>query len=236
VEGFVILLDGIRFRYPGGPIVVEVDRLELGPGLTLLLGPNGAGKSTLLRMIAGVERPLRGRIEIQGHDLWREEIEARRALAYVPEQPELTPYATIREILQLVCRLRGVKEDEGIRAITRVGLADDAARSVRQLSQGQRRRAILAAALVGTPAVLLLDEPLEAMDRGMRDDLVAWIHGAVSEGRTVIAASHEFDEFAETARAALAVRRGRATLHQLPADSAERATLLDRLARGLPGQ
>ena len=229
----MILLEGVRFAYPGGPIVVDVDRLELGPGLVLLLGPNGAGKSTLLRMIAGVERPQQGRITIQGHDLWREEIEARQALAYVPEQAELTPYATIREILQLVCRLRGVAEDEGTRAIARVGLADDAARSVRQLSQGQRRRAMLAAALVGEPSILLLDEPLEAMDRVMRDEIVSWIREAVSAGRTVVAASHQFDDFIETAGAALAVRRGRATLHQLPVDPDERETLLDRLARGL---
>jgi ABC-2 type transport system ATP-binding protein len=236
VEGFVILLDGIRFRYPGGPIVVEVDRLELGPGLTLLLGPNGAGKSTLLRMIAGVERPGQGRIAIHGHDLWSEEIASRKLLAYVPEQPELTPYATVREILQLVCRLRGVAEAEGSRALERVGLATDAARSVRQMSQGQRRRAVLAAALVGTPPVLLLDEPLEAMDRVMRDEIVAWIHGAVEQGRTVIAASHEFDDFAEIARAALAVRGGVAALHPLPADPVERSMVLDRLARGLGGE
>jgi len=230
----VILLEGLRFAYPGGPVVVQVDRLELGPGLVLLLGPNGAGKSTLLRMIAGVERPRQGCITIEGHDLWSEEIEARQALTYVPEQAELTPYATIREILQLVCRLRGVAEDEGTRAIARVGLAEDATRSVRQLSQGQRRRAILAAALVGEPSILLLDEPLEAMDRVMRDEIVSWIHGAVSAGRTVVAASHDFDDFIETAGTALAVRRGHVTSHQLPADPAERATMLDRLARGLP--
>jgi len=229
----VILIEGVRFAYPGGPVVVEVDRLEIGPGMTLLLGPNGAGKSTLLRMIAGVECPRTGVITIDGHDLWREEVEARRLLAYLPEQPELTPYATIREILQLVCRLRGVTEDEGARALERVGLADDAARSVRQLSQGQRRRAVLAAARVGAPQVLLLDEPLEAMDRVMRDEILAWVHGAVQEGRSVVTASHEFDDFAGIARAAIALREGRAALHRLPADSRERSELLDRLARGL---
>jgi len=80
---------------------------------------------------------------------------------------------------------------------------------------------------------LLLDEPLEAMDRVMRGEIVVWIREAVLAGRTVIAASHEFDDFIEAAKAALAVRRGLATLHRLPVDPAERAMLLDRLARGL---
>lgn len=227
----MIELREVRFAYADGPYAVDVRALTIPPGLSLLLGPNGAGKSSLLRVVAGVERPAGGSITIDGHDLWRDETAARRPIAYVPEQPELTPYATIHEILRLVCRLRGVSDDQGQVALERAGLAGLASRSVRQLSQGQRRRAVVAAAFVGRPTVLLLDEPFEAMDRGMREHLVDWIRTAVADGHTVVAATHEFDELMETADRALAVQQGVTTAHELPADRVERAALLDQLAR-----
>lgn len=231
----MIRLDGVRFAYAGGTDVVDADTLEIGPGLTLLVGPNGAGKSTLLRLIAGVERPREGRISIGGHELWEAEVAARQPIAYVPEQPELTPYATIEEIVRLVCRLRRVSEQEGTAAIERAGLAAHASRSVRELSQGQRRRAVLAAAWVGQPSVLLLDEPLEAMDRAMRGEVIEWIRDAASGGLTAVVASHDFDDLVDTASAALSVRDGAVTSHVLPDDPAARRGLLDTLARGGPG-
>jgi len=186
----VIRLQGVSFAYRAAePVLAGVD-LEIGPGLTLLLGPNGCGKSTLLKMAAGIERPDSGRIEIDGHDLWTDEVAARRGLAYVPEQPDLTPYATLREILDLVCRLRGEPRESGREALARVGLGELSHRSVRELSMGQRRRAVLAAALVGTPRQALLDEPLEAMDRGAREDLLAWTDRLVAAGATVVVVAY----------------------------------------------
>jgi ABC-type multidrug transport system ATPase subunit len=227
----VIQLRNVRFAYAGGPNAVDVQSLSIPPGLSLLLGPNGAGKSSLLRIVAGVERPAEGQISIGGHDLWSDEIAARKPLAYVPEQPELTPYATLEEIVRLVCHLRGVPDQQAAAALKRAGLESLGSRSVRQLSQGQRRRAVMAAAFVGQPSVLLLDEPFEAMDRGMREHLVDWIRDAVRQGHTVVVATHDFDELIELADRALAVEAGITTVHELPADTADREALLDRLAR-----
>jgi ABC-type multidrug transport system ATPase subunit len=229
----VIRCHGASFSYgKGEPVLAGVD-LEISSGLTLLLGPNGCGKSTLLKLVSGVERPDTGRIEIDGHDLWVDEAAARRGLAYVPEQPDLTPYATVREILDLVCRLRGEPRERGREALEQVGLGQLADRSVRELSMGQRRRAVLAAALVGTPSHVLLDEPLEALDRGAREDLLAWMDRLIASGATVIVVSHEIEPFAPRAARALAVRDGRCLdAGVLPADPAERLALLDRLARG----
>ena len=229
----MIRLRGVAFAYRAAePVLAGVD-LEIGPGLTLLLGPNGCGKSTLLKMAAGIERPDSGRIEIDGHDLWTDEVAARRGLAYVPEQPDLTPYATLREILDLVCRLRGEPRESGREALARVGLGELSHRSVRELSMGQRRRAVLAAALVGTPRQALLDEPLEAMDRGAREDLLAWTDRLVAAGATVVVVSHEIEPFVPRASRALAVRGGRCLdAGPLPDDPAARLALLDRLARG----
>ena len=214
------------------PVLAGVD-LTISPGLTLLLGPNGCGKSTLLKLAVGIERPDAGRIEIDGQDLWVDEAAARRGLAYLPEQPDLTPYATVREILALVCRLRGEPRERGREALERVGLGTLTHRSVRELSMGQRRRAVLAAALVGTPRHALLDEPLEAMDRGAREDLLAWTDRLVAAGAAVVVVSHEIEPFAPRAARALAMRGGRCVdAGPLPDDAAERLALLDRMARG----
>ena len=222
----------VAFAYrEAEPVLSGVD-LEISPGLTLLLGPNGCGKSTLLKLAAGIEQPDSGRIEIDGRDLWVDEAAARRGLAYVPEQPDLTPYATVREILDLVCRLRGEPVARGREALEKVGLGKLTHRSVRELSMGQRRRAVLAAALVGTPTHALLDEPLEALDRGAREDLLGWTDRLVASGAVVVVVSHEIEPFAPRVSRALAVSGGRSLdAGPLPDDPAERLALLDRMAR-----
>jgi ABC-type multidrug transport system ATPase subunit len=228
----------IRFRQasfsyrPGEPVLSGID-LEIGPGLTLLLGPNGCGKSSLLKLAAGIEEPDGGAVEIDGKDLWIDEVEARRTLAYVPEQPDLTPYATVREILALVCRLRGEPRERGEEALDLVGLRALAHRSVRELSMGQRRRAVLAAARVGTPRHVLLDEPLEAMDRGAREDILAWIDRLLGAGATVLLVSHDIEPFVPRAARALTVRQGRClTVDPLPENPGARMALMEQLARG----
>jgi len=229
----MIRLEKVRFSYRDGqPVLAEVS-VAIPAGLTLLLGPNGCGKSTLLKIAAGVEQPDQGRVEVDGHDLWTDEAEARRTLAYVPEQPDLTPYATVREILGLVCRLRGEPRQSAEQALALVGLDRLAHRSVRELSMGQRRRAVLAAARIGTPAHLLLDEPLEAMDRGAREDILAWIGDRLAAGATVVVVSHDIEPFAPLADRAFTVRDGRCVSSgALPGDPGERMVVLERLARG----
>src|SRR3982751_6619556 len=115
----MIRLLSVSLGYGGGATVLDAVNLEIGSGLTLVLGPNGAGKSTLLKVIAGIERPDSGAVELEGVDLWIDEIAGRRALAYISDQPELTPYATIRDVIRLVCRLRGVSMDTGEGALER---------------------------------------------------------------------------------------------------------------------
>jgi len=232
----MIRLEGVGFSYRDGQPVLSGVSVEIPAGLTLLLGPNGCGKSTLLKIAAGVERPDAGKVEVDGRDLWRDEItevEARRTLAYVPEQPDLTPYATVREILGLVCRLRNEPRQAAEQALALVGLDRLAHRSVRELSMGQRRRAVLAAARIGTPGHLLLDEPLEAMDRGAREDILAWIRDRLAAGATVVVVSHDIEPFAALAERAFTVKEGRCMgAGELPSDFAERMRVLERLARG----
>jgi ABC-type multidrug transport system ATPase subunit len=235
-----IRLTEVRFGYDRSRgrshdrAAIDVPTLEIEPGLTLVLGPNGAGKSTLLKVIAGVECPERGSVAIEGHDLWRDEVAARRRLAYLPEQPDLTPYASIREVLRLVCALRQVPIAEGEANLAKVGLTEVAHRSVRELSMGQRRRALLAAGLTGDPSTLVLDEPLETMDRPTRELVVEWVRARVIANATVLVATHEIEPFLALATRALVVRGGAVTGVPLPKEPEARRHACDRWARGEP--
>jgi ABC-type multidrug transport system ATPase subunit len=230
----VIELSSVRFAYEKGATVLDGVDLRLGAGLTLLVGPNGCGKSTLLKLMAGVERPDEGRVTIGGHDLWRDEVAARRPLAYVPEHPDLSPYASLIEVLRLVCRLRGEPVDRAGAALAEAGLAERAQASVRELSAGQRRRALLAAAWVGRPRVALLDEPLESLDRGVRDRVLGWIAGLVADEAAVVVVSHQIEPFVELAAAVLTVRGGHAVgPTALPHEATARRQMLEGLARGV---
>jgi ABC-2 type transport system ATP-binding protein len=230
----MIRLRDVGFSYRNGSAVLDGVNLELPAGLTLLLGPNGCGKSTLLKLLAGVERPDRGSVEIAGHDLWKEEVAARMRLAYVSEQPDLTPYATIRDVIRLVCQLRDQPAASGRETLEKAGIAGIAGRSIRELSMGQRRRAVLAAAWIGTPKIALLDEPLEAMDRAIREEILAWIDRLVGGGTCVVIATHEIEPFIGKAARALTVRDGKCELRApLPPDSSERLAFLELWSRGV---
>jgi len=229
----MMVFESVTFGYEPGRPVVRNASVALKPGLTLLLGPNGCGKSTLLKLAAGVERPDQGRILVDGVDLWEKEAEARRGLAYLPEFPDVTPYATLRDVLRLVCRLRGERKESGDRALEMFGLGREAGRSIRELSSGQRKRVLFAAAFVGRPDHILLDEPLDALDRRIADDVLTWIRDRTAAGATVAVVSHAIEPFAALATRALTVRDGLAEAREdLPAPPEERFRLLDLLARG----
>ena len=229
----MIRLWSVQFSYrPGEPVLDDLS-LEIGPGLTLLIGPNGSGKSTLLKILAGIERPDLGTAEIEGFDLWKNEVDARRHLVYVSEQPDLTPYATLRDVITLVCRLRSEPKDAGDNALARAGLTRVADRSIRELSMGQRRRAVLAAAWVGSPKVAILDEPLETMDRAIREDILVWVDRSLAGGAAVVIATHQIEPFVGKAVRAIAFREGGWRLVEpLPGDPLQRMSVLEPLSRG----
>jgi ABC-type multidrug transport system ATPase subunit len=229
----MIVFDDVSYAYePGYPVCSGLN-LELGKGLILLLGPNGSGKSTLLKLASGVEKPDKGRVLVDGRDLWREEAAARQTLAYLPEFPDLTPYARLDEILSLVCRLRECPEREGRQALSFFGLQDVAHQTVRELSWGQRRRAAFAAVLVGTPSNILLDEPLDGMDRAAQEKILEWINSRVKSGALVVIISHTVEPFAASSSGLVSIKKGQAFyLQDLPEDPRQRLRLIDEMSRG----
>jgi len=227
----MISLRDVRFSYDQRMEVLAGVSFDIGPGLTLLLGPNGAGKSTVLKIIAGVERPDAGVVKVGGFDLWKDEVAAREQLAYVSEYPDLTPYATVRDVIHLVCRLRSQPREAAEDALVRVGLGLLADRSIRELSMGQRRRAVLAAAWIGSPKVVVLDEPLEAMDRLIRKAILDWIDHLIRDRATVVIATHQIEPFIEKVERAIVLRGGSCrSIDALPGELAKRMEFLESMA------
>jgi ABC-2 type transport system ATP-binding protein len=226
----MIALRDVEFSYDGVRPALVVPSLDIAPGLTMVVGANGSGKSTLLRIAAGVERPRKGTVTVDGHDLWRSEVAARRSLAFVPEHPELTPYASIADVLQLVARLRGATYEDVANALDRVGLLELAWHTVRELSMGQRRRALFATALLGEPRTVILDEPLETMDQAMRDLIIAWVRDRRSLGAAVLLATHDLEPFAEDVDSVIVVREGAVRVVAASELGESRLAGLERLA------
>ncbi len=179
----------VAIRRGGRDVIVDAS-FALPAGVWLLRGANGSGKSTLLRALAGVGVAHRGTIEIAGHDLAVQPVEARRHLGFLPQSAEIFGWLTVREFLETVAALRSTSVDEPLaRARTLVDeKCDD--RRLDTLSAGQRRKICLCAALCGRPDVLLLDEPEAALDDAAVGALATELAGLAEDGRAVLVACH----------------------------------------------
>ena len=204
----MIQVRDVVFGYDPKREALRIPSLDIEPGVTLVVGPNGAGKSTLLRLIAGIDAPSAGTVSVDGLDLWRDERAARARLALVPEYPELTPYARVVDALQLVAALRGAPATAVIDALMQVGLLEAGDRTIREMSMGQRRRVMLATALIATPPIVILDEPLETLDAEMRAFLPGWVSRLKASGHTVVVATHEREPFARHNKRVIRVEGG----------------------------
>jgi ABC-2 type transport system ATP-binding protein len=174
-------------------------RLAAGEALGLL-GPNGAGKTTALRLLLGFTRPSGGGVSLFGRD--PRDPAARRGVGYLPERLVLPERATVRGFLRLQAALAGIdaaaRDAEVDAALATVGLADRARERIGGLSKGLRQRLGFANALLGQPALLVLDEPASGLDPlGIRDAR-AWILAARERGAALLVSSHTLSEVERT--------------------------------------
>jgi putative spermidine/putrescine transport system ATP-binding protein len=193
-----VRLTGIR-RVFGDVVAVAGVDLDIAAGeFFTLLGPSGSGKTTTLRVIAGFERPDAGRVELQGVDVTRV-APAQRAVNTVFQDYALFPHMTVAENVEYGLRVKGMaRRDRRARALDvleRVRLPGLGDRKTVQLSGGQRQRVALARAIVNGPPVLLLDEPLGALDLKLRQEMQIFLKALQRDlGITFVYVTHDQEE------------------------------------------
>lgn len=195
-------------RVVRGPLTVLDDfDLDVRRGsVTGLLGPSGSGKSTLMRAIVGVQEVAGGTVEVLGHPAGDKPLRDR--VAYVTQAPSVYADLTVRQNLRYFARVLGAPAADVDRAIEQVDLGTHADHLVGRLSGGQESRVSLATALLGTPELLVLDEPTVGLDPVLRVQLWELFHRLAADGATLLVSSHVMDE-AERCERLVLLRGGR---------------------------
>jgi ABC-2 type transport system ATP-binding protein len=173
------IIDGLDLDIPSGRIVG-------------LLGPSGSGKTTLMRAIVGVQIVEKGEVSVLGRPAGSPEL--RYLVGYLTQAPSVYADLTVRENLSYFAAILGAPPGNVEEVIGQVDLDDHAGDAVRRLSGGERARVSLAAALLGDPEFLVLDEPTVGLDPVLRRDLWALFHRLAGKGVTLLVSSHVMDE------------------------------------------
>ncbi len=185
-----LLLKDLKKRF-GGREVLRGATLDAARGdRVALLGPNGTGKSTLLAIVAGLIEPDAGEVLLDGISLLGREVRARARLGYVPESADAPPHLTVAELLALVAALKRAPSPPPD-LLDHLGIPPLLDQLLGSLSLGQRRRACLAAALVGDPALLVLDEPTNGLDPPGTAALSTLIRARAASGSMALIATHD---------------------------------------------
>lgn len=181
-----------------------------------LLGKNGAGKSTTMNMMTGYLAPDSGEVTIDGHDIFKDAIAAKKHLGYLPEIPPLYNDMTVGEYLLFACELKGLKKKaDRLRETERVeklcGVTDVSARLIKNLSKGYRQRVGLSQALIGNPELIILDEPTVGLDPKQIQEIRELI-ASLKEDHTVLLSSHILSEVSEVCDHIIIIDKGRVLL------------------------
>lgn len=179
----------------GGRTAVRGISLSVPAGQVVgLLGPNGAGKSTTMRMMSGFLRPTGGSVLIDGIDIWKRPVEAKRCIGYMPENAPLYADMIVEDYLRYVALMHGQNADERIPLLcAECGLKEVMHKNISELSRGYKQRVGLAHALMNDPKILILDEPTSGLDPNQIEEVRNLIR-KIGETRTVIISTHILSE------------------------------------------
>lgn len=185
---------------------------EIRPGLTALLGMNGAGKSTMLKLITGQLRPTTGNVTIFGMEPFAN-AEVYRRIGYCPEIDNFYEHMTGRNFVYHLARLAEFDHNEARKrteeVLVTVGMSERADRKIAGYSKGMRQRIKLAQAMLHSPDVILLDEPLNGLDPVGRHEYIQLLHQLAMQGKTIMVSSHILYEVEQMTSALLLLHRGR---------------------------
>ena len=206
-----------------------------------LLGPNGAGKSTIMNILTGYLSATSGQVTVAGHPLPEEADAAKACVGYLPEQPPLYPEMTVQEYLTFAAELKGVKKAERkeqvCRAARRTGLEAVLPRLTRSLSKGYKQRVGIAQALLGSPRLIILDEPTVGLDPAQVIEIRKLIR-ELGQAHTVILSSHILSEVQAVCQQILILSKGHlaaaGSLEELTADGKSLEEVFLELTDGEP--
>ncbi len=177
------------------------------------LGPNGAGKTTALSIMSGYMEPTAGSVRVCGFDIAKERKQAMRIMGYLPENPPLYPEMTVMEYLRFAAGLKGFAGKKGaLEACNVMKLTDivpEKEKLIGQLSKGTKQRVAIAGAIVGTPKVLLLDEPSNGLDPGQTAGFKKVLKNLKESGTTIVISSHILSQISAVCDDMLVINRGR---------------------------
>ena len=205
----IVSLDSVS-KWFGNVVAVSDVTLTIGTGITGLLGPNGAGKTTILRMVCGLYSPSEGEVQLLGTDP-RSDHNVYKRIGIMTENESAYEFMTGLEYVRLSARLKDLRREESHlrNAIERVDMSFALDRKISTYSRGMRQRIRLAAALVGDPELLILDEPLNGADPTQRLRFQEILHQTAEEGRSVIISSHILEEVEEVSESVVLVVNGK---------------------------
>ena len=192
-----------------------------------LLGPNGAGKSTIMNILTGYLAPTGGEVKVAGFSLPEQAQQAKACVGYLPEQPPLYPEMTVQEYLDFAAELKGVKKaqrrEQVQQAARRTGLDQVMPRLIRSLSKGYRQRVGIAQALLGSPQLIILDEPTVGLDPAQVIGIRKLIR-ELGKTHTVILSSHILSEVQTVCDRVLIIAHGRLVAQGTPEELAAQLT------------
>ena len=201
-----------------------------------LVGPNGSGKTTTMKVLLGLCTPTEGAAKVRGVDA--RDPKSREGLGFMPENPYVYPYLTPREFVDLCARLSGVdapaRRKRVPKVLERTGIAFAADRPVRRLSKGMLQRTALAAALVGEPSLLVLDEPMSGLDPLGRREVRDLIFEERREGRTVLFSSHVLSDVETLCDRVVILRKGEVVVEGAVRDLVRRSAKLTEVTLHVP--
>jgi ABC-2 type transport system ATP-binding protein len=237
-----ILVEDYHKTY-GATVAVAGISFAVAPGEVLgLVGPNGAGKTSTLRALAGILKPTRGRLLIDGHDLATEPVAAKAVLAYVPDDPRLFDHLTVWEHLRFMAEVYRVPEwkQKAEELLGQFELTEKRNAPTAELSRGMRQKVAICCGYLHRPRAILLDEPLTGLDpRGIRT-MKDSVRQHAADGAAVIVSSHLLSLVEDLCTTVLILHRGRQLLHARLADLrqklGEKETLEDVFFRLTEGE
>jgi len=208
-----------------------------------LLGPNGAGKSTIMNILTGYLAPTEGEVKVAGFRLPEQAQQAKACVGYLPEQPPLYPEMTVEEYLFFAAELKGVKradrKEQVRKAAHRTGLDNVMPRLIRSLSKGYRQRVGIAQALLGSPKLIILDEPTVGLDPAQVVEIRKLIR-ELGKAHTVILSSHILSEVQAVCQQVLILSKGKlaasGTLEELTAGDRSLEEVFMELTGGKTGE